>query len=51
MAATMMKKPAEKMMIRLILRQMVVLTGKMTGAGMAMIQRSVMMFRIKDGSM
>lgn len=50
MAATMMKQPAEKMINKLILRHRVVFTGKITGAGMAMMQTSVMTFKINAGS-
>lgn len=49
-AATMMKILAEKITIRLILRHMVVLTGKMTGAGIAIMQMSVRMFKTRAGS-
>lgn len=49
-AAIITKMPAEKMMTRLILRWRVVLTVRMAGAGIAMMQRSVKMFMMRAGS-
>jgi hypothetical protein len=50
-AASMMKKPAKKRTMRPILRSRVVRTGRMTGAGMAMMQRSVTRFMTRGGTM
>lgn len=49
-AAVMMKMPAPKRRKRLIFRQIVVLTGRMTGAGMAMMHTSVKMFMTRAGT-
>ena len=46
-----MKKPAKKRMMRPILRSRVVRTGRMTGAGMAMMHRSVTRFMTSGGTM
>ncbi len=51
MAAVMMKKPAKKRMMRPILRRMVVRRGRMTGAGMSIMHRSVTRFMMRGGSM